>query len=183
MLLASSPTNVPVAAELGTGQGPSTPPAPRHQAQLTGSRNPGSTQPHHSMHPQEQGTSLSNVPFLPSPWRLRRLGGREGEALPAGPKPVPPGLVCMGEKGGESRARADPAAWALPGTKQLVLGLQPTAWENLQPQGRSRNASPSRATVGCSLHHPQPRGDLRIAAHTRPTADCPQGRSCPGSTC
>lgn len=35
--------------------------------------------------------------------------------------------------------------------------------------------------VGCSLHHPQPRGDLRIAAHTRPTADCPQGRSCPGS--
>lgn len=37
-----------------------------------------------------------------------------------------------------------------------------------------------RATVGCSLRHPQPRGDLRIAAHTRPTADCPQGRSRPG---
>lgn len=37
-----------------------------------------------------------------------------------------------------------------------------------------------RAAVGCSLHHPQPRGDLRIAAHTRPTADCPQGRSHPG---
>lgn len=40
--------------------------------------------------------------------------------------------------------------------------------------------SPSCAMVGCSLHHPQPRGDLRIAAHTRPTADCLQGRSCPG---
>lgn len=95
----------------------------------------------------------------------------------------------MGEKGGGAGRgqillhvlfqECNNSFWGSSG-RSGAPGLQPTASENLQPQGRSENMCPSRAMVGCSLHHPQPRGDLRIAAHTRPTADCPQGRSCPG---
>lgn len=115
------------------------------------------------------GSVCSPPPFPPC---------RGGAALPAGPKPVPPGLMCTAGRG---RCRQRSPLFGRPqepGSSSVgPASPKPEAGDTGPPWGQPPQAAPE---VGCSLHHPQPRGDLRIAAHTRPTADCPQGRSRPG---
>lgn len=130
----------------------------------------------------------------PGSWGPRSLPARP--AGPGGPLcPRGPNRFLQGSCARGAGARADPGSMAgcaaLPGTRRLFSGLQPVRTHSpgagvgtRPPAHRGACVTPpavrGRAAVGCSLHHPQPRGDLRIAAHTRPTADCPQGRSCPG---
>lgn len=87
----------------GQGQGPGMPPAPApcHQACLVGSGYPGSAEPPRSSreHVSPGSWGPPSLPF-PSCPPTRPAG----PALPTGPKPVPPGLVCA--RGGQGEGRS-----------------------------------------------------------------------------
>lgn len=168
---------------LGIQEAPKNPP-PQQQQQQHGTRVP-----------TELGTSLPVLPFVASPQGWVCVGGgHSAHRAQTGSS----GACVHGGGQGEGRSWQHSSARNSAtrfGALQAALnapGLQPAAIANPQPWSRSGDVRPSLrgqlcpplagqgcATVGCSLRHPQPRGDLRIAAHTRPTADCPQGRSRP----
>ena len=114
--------------------------------------------------------------------RPNRLAARvPPPSLPAG------GPLCPQAQTGSSRAHVPLVVGAL-GVLAAPLAFQGAESRSgactAPPWGRPPRAAPE---VGCSLHHPQPRGDLRMAAHTDQlltvrragaTRDpCPGGRS------
>ena len=118
---------------------------PRRQVRALVSRCARSRRPHPPAEPR----------FNPA-----RPRGAAGPPAPSGAEPPPPPPDT--ERCGAERGLPYPGTGTAGGRGNLSAAIAPP-----EPLLVLRQPPPRAAPeVGCSLHHPQPRGDLRTAAHT-----------------